>query len=165
MATMYELKGAWLTVYSMADDPDADLDTISDTLEAIEGEIEDKADGYACVINQLVADAKAIKAEEDRLFSRRKSIEMSVARMKESLRDAMELTGKTKFKTARFSFGIQNNPASVVLDEQYIENIPPEYLVLQDPTVNKKKIAEDLKAGKNLDGIAHLAQTQSLRIR
>jgi hypothetical protein len=37
--------------------------------------------------------------------------------------------------------------------------------VQQDPTIDKKKIKEDLKAGVDLEGIAHLEQTESLRIR
>lgn len=164
-STLYDLTGEWLDLYDMADDPDMDADVWFDTIEGLEGEIEDKADGYAKVIAQLNADAAAIKAEEDRLYSRRKTIENRVNNMKSRLQSMMELTGKTKFKTPLFSFGIQNNPASVIIDEMYIENIPEEYLIQQDPKIDKAKLKEDLKAGKDLDGIAHLAQTQSLRIR
>ena len=77
----------------------------------------------------------------------------------------LQATGKTKFKTALFSFGIQKNPAAVVIDEGYIKNIPDRFLIPQDPQIDKKAIKEALKAGEDLEGIAHLEQTESLRIK
>jgi len=76
----------------------------------------------------------------------------------------MIATGKTKFKTALFSFGIQKNPPSVKLDEGNLDLIPEEYLVPQDPKVDKKKILAELKEGKEFTW-ATLSQTESLRIR
>lgn len=162
-ATLYELTGAWLDLYDMADDPDMDADAFFDTMEGIEGEIEVKADGYARVINQLIAQAKNIKAEETRLFARRRAIENSVARMKESLQNAMEATGKTKFKTDLFSFGIQNNPSTVVLDCEVLD-LPKELIKYSEPTADKKAIMDILKAGTEFP-FAHLEQSKSLRIR
>lgn len=163
--TLYELSSEYMELLAMMEDPDADLEVISDTLEAIGGELEVKADGYARVMRQMDADAKAIKAEEERLYTRRKSLENRSEWLKKRLQEVMEVTGKTKFKTELFSFGIQRNPAAVVIDEQYIENIPEEYLIQQDPKIDRQKIKDDLKAGKDLNGIAHLEQSESLRIR
>lgn len=163
--TLYEISSEYMELLAMMEDPDADLEIISDTLEAIGGELEAKADGYARVMHQMDADAKAIKAEEERLYKRRKGLEERSAWLKHRLQFAMERTGKTKFRTELFSFSVQNNPASVVIDEQYIENIPEEYLIRQDPKIDRNKMKEDLKAGKDLGGICHLEQTQSLRIR
>ena len=165
MATLYELTSEYLDLLAMLEDPDVDEDLINDTLEGIDGELEAKADGYARVMRQMDADAKAIKAEEERLANRRKSLENRSAALKSRLQQMMEITGKVKFKTELFSFGIQKNPAAVVMDEQYIENIPECYLIVQEPKIDKQKIKEDLKAGLDLEGIAHLEQTESLRIR
>lgn len=163
--TLYELTTEYMELLAMLEDPDVDDELIADTLEGIDGELEVKADGYARVMRQMDADAKAIKAEEERLANRRKSLENRAANLKGRLQQMMEITGKVKFKTELFSFGIQKNPAAVVIDEQYIENIPEEYLIRQDPKIDRAKLKEDLKAGKDLDGIAHLEQTESLRIR
>lgn len=163
--TLYELTSEYMELLAMLEDPDTDEAVILDTLEGVGGELEEKADGYARVMRQMDADAKAIKAEEERLYNRRKSLENRSAWLKSRLQNVMELTGKTKFKTELFSFGIQKSPASVVIDEQYIENIPAEYLIAQDPKIDRQKIKEDLKAGKDLEGIAHLEQSESLRIR
>lgn len=163
--TLYDLTDDYLALLEMAEDPDTDPEAFADTLEGIEGAIEDKADGYAKVIRTLEGDAAACDAESKRLRNKKQTIENNIKRMKQALQYAMELTGKTKFKTALFSFGISKNPAAVVMDEGYIENIPERFLIPQDPVIDKKAIKEALKAGEDLDGIAHLESTSSLRIR
>ena len=163
--TLYEMTEDYKMLLEMAEDPDADPAVLKDTMEGIEGAIEEKAEGYAMVMKELEASELAIKNEVDRLNARRLSISNNVRCMKLALQHAMELTGKTKFKTQLFSFGIQKNPPAVVMDEQYLENIPEKYLIQQEPKIDKQKIKEDLKAGVDLEGIAHLEQGESLRIR
>lgn len=161
MSTLYELTDEFRQVLEMAEDADIDPQVIADTLEGIEGEIEDKADGYAMVIRQLEADVLTIRMEEERLARRRRLIDANIDRMKASLQAAMKTTGKTKFKTSLFSFGIQKNPASVVIDDE--AKIPLRFLIAQPPKIDKAAIKKDLT------GIsrpwAHLEQTESLRIR
>lgn len=158
-----DLTAEWLTVYEMLEDPGADLQAIADTLEGIEGEIEAKADNYAVIINELKADAEKIRAEEKRLADRRRALENRVEYLKATLEGAMIATGKLKFKTPFYSFGIQKNPPTVIIDDA--EKIPPEYLVWTEPTVNKKQMLVDIRSGKDLAGVAHLEQTEGLRIR
>lgn len=164
MATLYELTNDWLMLMEMAEDPDIEEDIFMDTLEGIDGAIEDKADGYAKLIRQLEHDAEACDAEAKRFAEKKKFIENKIDRMKKSLQGAMELMGKTKIKTPLFSFNIQNNPASVVIEAD-IMDIPERYLKPAEPTVDKKLLKEDLKAGVELDGVAHLVQTRGLRIK
>lgn len=165
MSTLYELTAEYLQLLEWAEDPDIDPQVIDDTMECLSGDIEDKADAYARVIAQMEYDAAAIKAEYDRLALRKKRIDNSIDRMKNSLKTAMILTNKTKFKTDLFSFNIQKNPPKVVIDQEDVFSIPEEYLEYQLPVVNKQKIKDDLKAGKDLEGIAHLEQTEGLRIK
>ena len=163
-STLYDLTGAWLDLYMMADDPDMEesVDAWFDTMESLEAELEDKADGYAKVIAQLQADGAAIKAQEERLYARRKTIENRIDHMKERLQQMMTITGKTKFKTPLFSFGIQKNPASVVIDNE--AEIPAGYWIPQQPKLDKTSIKDWLKEGNECEW-AHLAQSESLRIR
>ena len=138
-----------------------------DTLEGIEGALEDKADNYAKCMRMLEADAKGIKAEEDRLSARRKTIENNIKRMKTTLQQSMEITGKIKFKTALFSFGIRNNKPSVVIDAADVDDIPLEYLVV-DPKPDKTAIYNALKDDperEDLRGLCHLEASRSLSIR
>ena len=64
MATIYELTSDYLNLLELAEDPDIDEQAFLDTLEGIEGALEDKADNYAKCMRMLEADAKGIKAEE-----------------------------------------------------------------------------------------------------
>jgi hypothetical protein len=164
MQSLYELTSDWLHVYDMIDEAEeADEDMIIDTLEAIGGEIEIKAEGYAKLIKNLAAEAEALKAEEARLYARRRVKENTIARMKQSLQLAMEAIDKPKIKTELFSFNIQANPESVVIDTMDMENIPEEYRkVTIEP--DKTAIKKALKDGAEFP-FAHLSQSKSLRIR
>lgn len=163
LPSIHELANEWQYLYEMADDPDTDPDVFFDTMEAIEGEIEYKADGYAKVMASLSARAEAIKAEEQRLAARRRAIENNIDRMKKNLQECMEATGKTKFKTDLFSFNIQNNPPQVVLDVS-VEDLPKEFIKYVEPSADKKNIMAVLKTGIDFP-FAHLETTTSLRIR
>lgn len=163
-ATLYDLTGQWLELYNMADDPDMqeEFELWFDTMEGLEGEIEDKADGYAMVMKDLDGQVAAIKKEEERLAARRRTIENRVEYMKSKLQEMMVITGKTKFKTPLFSFGIQKNPASVVIDDE--SKIPAGYWIPQQPKLDKASLKDWLKEGNECEW-AHLAQSESLRIR
>lgn len=164
MSTLYELTSDYLELLNLLEDPDGDPQAIEDTLEGLDYEIELKADGYAKIIAQLDADASAVDAETKRLQTRKKRMRNSRDRLKKALAGAMIATGKRKIKTELFSFSIRKTPARVVIDEQY-ENLPEKYLIPQDPKIDKDKIKDDIKAGKDLSGIAHLEQDETVSIR
>ena len=163
--TLYKLTEDYMNLLALAEDPDIDEQAFMDTLDGIGGAIEDKAENYAKVMRQLEADAAACDAESKRLKNKAKTIDNNIRRMKQALQFAMVATGKTKFKTALFSFYIQKSSASVVMDEPYIENIPERFLVRKDPEINRKAIRDAINAGEDIGGIAHLEQTESLRIK
>lgn len=165
MATLYELTEEYRQLLDWMEDPEMDPQTIQDTLEALGGEIEEKADGYAKVIRQLEADAAALKAEAKRMTNKQKTAEENIERLKKSLQRTMEITGREKIDTGLFKVWLQKTPESVVMDEQYIENIPERFLRMRDPEINKQAIKEALSAGEDLDGIAHLESQRKLRFK
>lgn len=159
--TLYEITDEYRQLLEIAEDPDMDPDVLRDTMEAIDADLEDKADGYAKVIRTLEAEEAGLDTEIKRLQARKSTVAGSKARIKGALESAMRQTGKTKFKTPLFSFSIQKNPASVVLAEG---KVPTEYCIIQEPLPDKKRIAAELEAGAHFDW-AELRQTESLRIR
>lgn len=166
MSTLYELTGQMQALLALMEDPDTDPQIIEDSLETVSGEIEYKADCYARVMAELEAQKAAVKAEKDRLAARESSLGKNIDRMKESLKTSMIATGKTKFKTDLFSFNIQKNPPRVVIDDP--DRIPEGFLIPQPPKVDTASIKESLKsvdAGPMWEGICHLEQGESLRIR
>ena len=165
MSTLYQLTADYAELLLMAEDPDTDPQAFADTLEGIEGAIEDKADGYAMVIRQIMADVAGLKAEIDRLTARKRAGENAIERMKEALQYSMQATGKTKFKTQLFSFGIRKNPPSVVIDAVNVRDFPDKYIIESEPILDKKALKDALKAGEDLSGLCHLEQSESLSIR
>ena len=163
MATLYELTAEYQSILEMAEDPEIDPDVLADTMEGLDYEIEEKADGYAKIIRQLMSDSEGYKAEISRLTARKQAVDNNITRMKQSLENAMIATNKRKFKTGLFSFNIQKNPASVVIDDE--SRIPKEYLIEQEPKIDNNKLKKDLKNGVDLAGVAHLEQSESIRIR
>lgn len=163
--TLYELTDNYKLLLELAEDPDTDPEALADTMDAIAGEIEDKADGYAIVIQALQDDVECIAAEAKRLQNRKKVIEGNIERMKNSLIAAMKTTGRTKFKTALRSFAVAKNPPSVVIDAVTLADIPAKYLKQRDPEIDKTALKKALQGGADLDGVAHLEQSESLRIR
>ena len=140
---LYELKGNWKQVADMLYEENIDEQCILDTLEAIEGEIEDKADNYAMIIKNLLAGAEAKKVESKTMLEQAKAEENRAEMLKQRLYEVMKETGKVKFKTDLFSFGIQKNGglAPLWVDED-ITKIPDEYLK-KEP--DNTKIRELLK--------------------
>lgn len=163
--TLYELSNDYMTLLEMAEDPDIDEQAFMDTLAGIEGALEDKADNYAKVIRSLEADAAACDAEAKRLRNKKQTIENNIKRMKSALQFAMQTTGKTKFKTTLFSFGIRKNPPSVVIDAANVRDFPEQYVIESEPVLDKKALKDALKAGEDMTGLCHLEQSESLSIR
>ena len=163
--TLYEITNDYLQLMTMLEDPELDPQTLSDTMEGIEGELEDKAESYGKIAKNIEGDIVALKAEKERLTKKIQTKENNLKRLKETLQFSMEATGKNKIKTPLFSFSIRKNAPAVVMDEPYIENVPERFLKYSDPTINRTAIKEAIQNGEDLEGIAHLEQSTSLTIK
>lgn len=159
MAKLYELNTAFQEVQSLIEDGQEGL---QDTLESIELSIEDKLENIGKVYRNLEGEVAALKAEEKRLADKRKSIENNIDRLKAYSQDALAVTGKDKVKAGMFTFAMQKNaPKLIVLDEN---DIPKDYLIEQQPKVDKNLLKEAIKNGEKVPGVA-LEQGRSLRIK
>lgn len=169
MASLYELTGDYAKFAEIAQQGDLDDDMqamLDGALANLADDIEVKLEGYAKVIKNFESDIEGLKKEEDRLAGKRKTLENRVKSMKTAMRDAMIATGKLKVKGDLFSFTVKNNAPSVVMDTYYVYNVPEKYLIAQEPKIDRKLLAEDLKAdGAALEGIAHLESSQSILIK
>lgn len=165
MASLYELTEQYALLQDMMYDSEVDEQTLHDTMDMIMMDIEDKADGYAKIIKNMNADIEALKAEEERLYARRKALENRSKNLKDILEANMREVGMTKFKTALFSFNIQKNGGlePLVIDGN-IDDIPGRFLIPQPPVPDNEKIRR-LLAEKQVEW-AHLEpRGESLRIR
>ena len=165
MASIYDLTEEVLTLWALMESGELDDEMLIGAMEYSQEELHIKIESYCKWIKNMESDIAGLKAEEERLKDKRKTMENTIDRAKKAMKAAMEVTGEKKIKGDLFTVAIQANPESVFLDEQHIENIPPEYLKVKDPEIDKAKLKEDLKNGVNLDGIAHLEQNYGLRIK
>ena len=171
--TLYDLTADFEKFTDMLDRQDVDDEmksAISEALENLKDDIEDKIDNYGKGIKNRQASIKARNEEIARLQALNDSDNKAIERMKEIVELAMKATGNPKIKTSMFTFWVQKNPESVVVDEAYIENIPEEFLVYPEPKINKAAIKEALKGDdealkERLEGIAHIKQTESIRLK
>lgn len=131
---LYELTGQFLQLQQMLEDPETETDVIKDTMEAVEGEIEVKADNYAKMIKNLESDVIGITAEMERLRIWKNRKESSIKMLKENLQESMTAIGKKKIKTQLFSFNIQKNggKAPVVLDVKDTSELPDELVRIKE---------------------------------
>ena len=168
MANLYEITSNYLILQQMLEDPDMDPQVIHDTMESVEGELEDKADNYARIIRNMEGTIIAIKAEQERLSNKKNLLESAIKRLKENLQEAMYKTGKLKFKTDLFSFGIQKNggKAPVILDVVSTADLPDELVRIKeeaDLDAIRELLEKDPEAGAKY---AHFGERgESLRIK
>ena len=174
MSKLYELTGEFLQLMDMLEDEEVEEQVIMDTLEGVECEIEQKADGYAKIIKSIESDVDGLDKEISRLTTRKKTFGNRIKWLKQNLQMCMLATGKRKFTTDLFSFGIQKNGGKRKLTVDVdVDIIPEEYRIKQPDTVDGDKL-RDYLAENGLEGQdgsincewCHLEpQTESLRIR
>lgn len=164
---LYELSENYITVLDLLrekslESDEESLQVYKDTLEAIEGAFEDKAENYAYIINQLNSDEKMLSDEIKRLMERKQRIIKNRSRLKETLKEQMETTGKTKIQSPKVTIWIQSNPSKVEIKDESL--IAKKYFIKQDPVLDKQAIKEALKEGHKVRG-AELIQTTGLRLK
>lgn len=165
MANVYEISKGFDTIWSLLEDEAIEDEALEDAFQNLKDDMADKFENCCKYITNENADIEAMKAEEKRIAERRKAKENAIERLKNVMQMALNKAGEKKLPCGTFTVSLQSNPASVVMDEPYIENIPEKYLKALDPAIDKAKIKEDLKNGVDLEGIAHLERSESLRIR
>jgi len=162
MSTLYELTNDYKMLLELIIEGEYEEESLADTLEGIEGEIEIKAEGYAKIIKELEADINKFKEEENRLKGRRQSLENSVKKLKENLKNAMEMTENQRIKTDLFSFTIAKNGGKLPL--KFTGDAPDNYKKIEY-VVDEVKIREELENGNKLE-FAELGERGThLRIR
>lgn len=183
--TLYDLSTDYLAALDFFTDPEQDLpiEAVNDTLEGLEGQLQEKAVNVAKVLRSMEEMANSIKQAEQQMATRRKALENRVFWLKDYLKTNMEATGIQKIESPWFRLGIQNNPPSVEVSNDTL--LPPEYVTVElivpqenyeqvkdqigthqikTVKVDKAGLKEALKAGKAIPGVV-LSQGTRLVIR
>ena len=136
-------------------------------LDALQMEREQKLEGVTLWIKDLTAEAEAVKAEADKLSTRKKSLDNKIASLKNWLLYA--LAGE-KLKTPRCSVYQTHSQRVSIRDQDklmeyiYSLNAPGTYLRYPEPELKKDEIKKALKDGYEIPGAA-LETTESVVIK
>lgn len=140
-----------------------------DSLTALEGEFNEKAENVAVYIKNLTADINEMKAEEKRLKSRRVSAENQVERMKKYLINSMQAIGVKKISMPRARITLRLNAESVVVENEkalidWAMRHDETILKYQEPELKKTDIKELLRMGEKIP-FARLERKESVMLK
>lgn len=156
---LYQLTDNYLRVQELLEENKTE--DVEDTLDALTDGFHDKAENIVKIIKSLAADAEMAGKEAKRLLKRKQALENNVQKLKNYLQTEMERMEIRKINSTLFTIQIQKNPASVeIVDEALLKP----FFLLQEPKIDKKRIAEILKSGEEVKG-ARLVESESIRIR
>lgn len=122
---------------------------IADTLEGIEGMLEDKFDATMSVIRNFDSKAEACKKESARLSERKKHWDRQTFALKKYLLECLITSNRMTFKTALNTFTARKGSDSLVVDN--IDLIPDEFVESFTEVVTKTKTDELKKALRDLN--------------
>lgn len=165
---LYEIANDYLTLVAALENEEIDAEALEDTLEAIQGEIEIKADNIACVLKTLLAEVEAFKAEEARLAERRRKKEKAYDRLKDYLSRELLRAGIGKVETVRNAISFRKSEAVELADEaafmDWALKNRDDFITYGKPSVNKTELKKALKAGDEIEG-AELVVKQNIQLR
>ena len=131
-------------------------------VDAIAKDFDSKAENIAQYIKELKYEAEALKAEQDKLSERRKSVENKAEWLKGMLTEAFELIGKEELKTAKCRISFRPSESVNIIGVDYL---PDEYKRIKTVIeADKDKIKKALKAGEEVIG-AELIQKNNIQIK
>lgn len=161
--SLYTLQDDFMKLQFMLEDETFDEEAISEALESVDGQLEEKFENYVKVAKNIEAKELALKAEMARMKDRKTVLENRRNRLLQSLQTAMELTKKTKVDGVLFNMSLRARPKSVsVIDESLI---PAIYMNTKTETkLDKKAIADAIKSGTSVDGVKYESLGNTLKI-
>ena len=148
---------------AMVDSEELTTDQVSDTMDMIEGEFNDKAISLMAVKDNMQADVNAIDIEVKRLQGRKKAIQNKQSSMIEYLRSNMEASKITNIKCPLFSITLAKGRQVVNIEDE--SKIPSDYMDIKTIiTPMKRELLADLKKGEIIEGVSIKTNKTSIRI-
>ena len=147
---LYEITENLKQINQMLEDG-VSLEELKDALADVDEAFEEKANGILFLIRNMESNIDAIKIEEARLASRRKSIEKQIESIKGYLINNMVATGKTKLDNGIIKASYIKPKAMLNLID---ESIVPDNYKTPKVTIalDKASMLADLKNGIEIDG-------------
>lgn len=170
---LYEITENYRQLFETFDDcdelSDEEVQAYFDTLEAIEGEFDVKAENIACFIKELNGEVDLLTAEINNLKARKSSKDKLIDRLKDMLVDNMQAVGIKKIDRPMAKLSLRNNAQSVTFKKEsaFIEWAKAnncDFLRFKEPEISKTAVKQALQNGEEIPG-AELVRTVSVIIK
>jgi hypothetical protein len=132
---------------------DIDEQALTETLAALEGEIQMKATNVALFARNIETFADTVEDAGKQMLERAKRLQGRADSVRAYLLNQMKGAGITKISAPQFTISVRKNPAAVMVKPDAV--IPEEYMVQPETPpkrLDKVKLAADLKEGVLVDG-------------
>jgi hypothetical protein len=125
--TLYELTQEYTEALDFLTDPANEIDKqcIADTIESLDGALDDKLLNVGRFIASIEAEAEAIAEVELRQRNRRQTLENKAGWLRDYLASNMTLSGHTALKSPDIALKLAKLPVSVIVTDE--SQIPPEF--------------------------------------
>lgn len=164
---LYELTAQYRQLEALESSDDLPPEVIRDTLDGLEGQLQEKATNVGLFIRNLESVADAIDEAAEKMRERGTRLRKRAQSLNDYLLFNMQASGITKVESPFFTLKVKTNPPTVVVDSESL--IPAEYMTQPDPLPpppprpDKKAIAAAFKDGAEVPG-CHVEQRQRLEI-
>ena len=163
MPSIYELTEQYRMLEDAIYNDEIEDDELDAMLQRVADEIDVKIDGYCAIIADIKRDADALKAEADRLTSRKRALERRIDHLKAAVGSALDAQGKSKIKTGKWSVSFRMSAKVEITD---LSKVPPEYLKpITEDSVRKADIKRELIDTGEVLPWCRLVEGRSLIIR
>ena len=125
-------------------------------------ELQQKSVAYGYVVKQYQAETDVLDAEIKRLQAMKRSRDNTITRLKQTVKDAMEMAGITEIKGDTFKLSFRKSEAVEITDAGVLPDLYITRTVTESP--NKVLIKEAIKAGATVPG-AELVVNNNLQIK
>ena len=152
-STLYEVAALYRAQLEQLSDLDLDPQTVADTLEAIQGDMQDKLRAVIAYSLELDVLASGAKDAAKRMADRARALESRVDSMRAYALTHMQGTGIAEVSTDEFAAKVAKKPPSVNVTDSAL--IPASYMRQPEPppaAPDKTAIAAALKTGALVPG-------------
>lgn len=160
--SLYEITGAFPKLMAQEEMSEEDKNKVEEELTTL---LQKKSNSVIAYSKNIELAIKAMKEEETRISTNRKTLENRLEQFKKYVKECMEGNGINKIETDLGTLSIARSPISIEIVNE--EEIPDEYKeVIFTTKVDKKKIAEAFKStGELIEGVEIHTDNTNLRIK
>lgn len=145
--TLYDIQGEFLRLYELADSEE-DSEAFSDTLEALQGDLEVKARGCVHVMRQLEMEEAECEKRIAELTKRKNARKNARERINKAIFDTMDIAGLTEIEAGEYKIKVVNNGGQLPM-EVIPEAVPDNFMKIKyEP--DKALIRKALESGEQL---------------